>query len=78
MCFMIAMMCRQKGADKERQWESEEVFEYLICVICPVDKEYEPGKPLRGFLYPSFNDRSCDLDHIAVFRERETKNFFDF
>lgn len=67
-----------KGTDKERQWESEEVFEYLICVICPVDKEYEPGKPLCGFLYPSFKDRSCDLDHIAVFRERETKNFSDF
>lgn len=56
-----------KGSDKERQWESEEVYEYLICAICPLTGEYEPGKPECGFLYPSFANRSCYADHIAVF-----------
>lgn len=57
-----------KGKDKERQWESEEVYEYLIGLICPVDEEYEPGKPAWGFLYPSFKDRSCDEEHIAIYQ----------
>ena len=29
-----------KAADKERLGESEAVFEYLICVICPLADEY--------------------------------------
>lgn len=56
-----------KGMDKERQWESEEVFEYLICTVSPLVGEYEPGKPVWGFLFPAFTDRSGDLDHVAVF-----------
>lgn len=56
-----------KGKDKARQWESEEVYEYIICAICPLTGEYEPGKPECGFLYPSFANRSCYADHIAVF-----------
>lgn len=57
-----------KGSDGERQWESEEVFEYIICAICPLAGEYEPGKPECGFLFPAFTDRSGDLNHIAVFQ----------
>lgn len=57
-----------KAADKERLWESEEVFEYLICVICSLEGEYEPGSPECGFLFPAFTDRSGDLNHIAVFQ----------
>lgn len=44
-----------KAADKERLWESEEVFEYLICTVCPLIGEYEPGVPECGFLYPVFH-----------------------
>lgn len=56
-----------KASDKERLWESEEVFEYLICAICPMSGEYEPGKPEFGFLFPAFTDRSGDPNHIAIF-----------
>lgn len=56
-----------KASDKERLWESEEVFEYVICAVCPLIGEYEPGMPECGFLYPAFTDRSADPDHIAVF-----------
>lgn len=55
-----------KGSDKKEQWESEEVYKYLICVIAPVDGDYEIGEPTAGFLYPSFKDHSTDWDHIAV------------
>lgn len=58
-----------KGRDKARQWESEEVYEYLICAVCPLTGEYEPGEPECGFLYPSFSGRSCALDRIAVFNK---------
>ena len=57
-----------KAADHERLWESEEVFEYLICAFCPLKGDYEPGKPFCGFLFPAFSDRSADLEHIDVFQ----------
>ena len=56
-----------KTLDKERQWESEEVYEYLICALCPLTGEYEPDKPFWGFLYPAFTDRSSDWNHINIF-----------
>lgn len=58
-----------KAADKERMGESEEVYEYLICAICPLEGEYEPGMPESGFLYPSFSDRSCDMEHVAIYHK---------
>lgn len=57
-----------KASDKERLWESEEVFEYMICAVCPLIGEYEPGDPECGFLFPAFTDRSGDLNHIAVYQ----------
>lgn len=57
-----------KAADKERLWESEEVFEYMICAICPMTGEYETGRPECGFLFPAFTDMSGDLNHIDVFQ----------
>ncbi|MCR4993451.1 MAG: DUF4317 domain-containing protein [Lachnospiraceae bacterium] len=55
-----------KGADKEYMDDSEEVYSLLICAICPVYENYDPGLPDYGFLYPSFKDRSMDAEHIAV------------
>lgn len=48
--------------------ESEAVFEYLICVICPLADEYEPGAPECGFLFPAYTDGGADLNHAAVFQ----------
>ena len=56
-----------KGKDNESQWESEEVYDYLIASIFPVDNDYEPGEPICGFLYPAFKDRSKDMEHILIF-----------
>ncbi len=56
-----------KALDKERLGESEEVFEYLICVICPLSGEYEPGEPECGFLFPAFSNRSTDLDGVCLY-----------
>lgn len=56
-----------KAADKESLWESEEVYEYLICTISPLAGEYEPGEPECGFLFPSFSDRSTDIHRVAFF-----------
>lgn len=57
-----------KTSDKERQWESEEVYEYLICVISPLDGEYEPGKPECGFIFPAFMDRSSDNRKVLIYQ----------
>lgn len=57
-----------KTADHESQWESEEVYEYMICAICPVSGDYEPGRPECGFLFPAFLERSGDTRKILVFQ----------
>lgn len=56
-----------KAGDKESLWESEEVYQFLICAVCPVDGDYEPGAPECGFLFPAFKDRSSDTERIDVF-----------
>lgn len=56
-----------KAADKKQLYESEEVYDFLIGVLCPLSGEYEPDKPEWGFLFPAFTDRSSDPEHIAIF-----------
>ena len=58
-----------KAKDKQSLWESEEVYDFIICTVSPLAGEYEPGEPVWGFLYPSFSGRSSDNDKIAVFHE---------
>lgn len=60
-----------KASDKEQLWESEEVYKFIICAICPVHGDYEPGEPECGFLFPAFQDRSSDIHGIAVFNADE-------
>ena len=57
-----------KAADHERLGESEEVYEYMICAICPLAGDYEPGIPECGFLFPAFSDRCATLNHIDIFQ----------
>ncbi len=63
-----------KAADHMRLGESEEVYEYLICALCSLTGEYEPGMPERGFLFPSFSQRSTDLYKAAVFFADERRH----
>ncbi len=56
-----------KAGDKESLWESEEVYQFLICAVCPVSGDYEPGRAECGFLFPAFKDRSSDIHRIDVF-----------
>ena len=57
-----------KGTDHERQGESEKMYEYLICAICPVSGDYEPGDPECGFLFPAFMDESAALNYIDIYQ----------
>ena len=56
-----------KGKDKVNQWESEEVYDFIICTISPMKAEYEPDAPVFGFLYPAFSDRSAAIEKIDLF-----------
>ena len=56
-----------KAKDKECLWESEEVYDFIICVVSPMKEEYEPKEPVFGFLYPAFSDRSADENKIDIF-----------
>lgn len=56
-----------KGKDKENLWESEEIYDFIICAVSPMCDKYEPGEPAFGFLYPAFSDRSADKEKIDIF-----------
>ncbi len=56
-----------KGTDNEWMEGSEEVYDFLVCAVSPLEGEYEPGKPEFGFLFPAFNDRSSDDNYIDIF-----------
>lgn len=62
-----------KGKDKESLWESEEVYDFIICTVSPMRDKYEPGEPAFGFLYPAFSDRSGDKDKIDIFHAEPEK-----
>lgn len=57
----------RKAQDKENLWESEEVYDFMICTVGPLGRPYEPAEPIFGFLYPAFSDRSGDREKIDIF-----------
>lgn len=67
----------RKGSDGVRQWESEEVFEYLICAFCPLKGEYQAADPEFGFLYPAFSHGSGDPDRIDVYQREPEAHTWD-
>ena len=58
----------KKGADKAQQWESEEVYTYLIGAVCPM-KGQKVALPDCGFLWPAFKNRCTDLEHVNVYQK---------
>lgn len=64
----------RKGADKESQWESEDLYRYIICTVAPLKEEYEPGIPFAGFLFPTYYDGGAALEHVALFDEKPEKH----
>ncbi len=62
-----------KAKDKESLWESEEVYDFIICTVSPMREQYEPAEPVFGFLYPAFLDRSANKDKIEIFHADSNK-----
>ena len=62
-----------KGKDKESLWDSEEVYEFIICTVSPLIGEYSPDDPVLGFLYPAFSDRSADKNKIDIFMKKNSE-----
>lgn len=56
-----------KAKDGESLWESEEVYDFIICTVSPLEDEYQPAEPVIGFLYPAFSDRSPDQSKIDIY-----------
>ena len=79
-----------KSTDGSEMFDaSDEVYEYLLCSICPVQlsKEglcYNPETnhmenrirdwlvepPVKGFLFPAFNDRNTDIHGLLYFSKQ--------
>lgn len=68
---------------------SEEVYEYLLCSICPVklskpglsynaeanifqerDRDWIVDPPVKGFLFPAFNDRASDIHSMLYYTKK--------
>ena len=62
-----------KAADKESLWESEEVYKFMICAICPIVGDYEVEEAECGFMFPAFTDRSSNINGIEVY-SKDAKN----
>ena len=82
-----------KSTDGSEMFDaSDEVYEYLLCSICPVhlSKEglcYNPETnhienrvrdwliepPMKGFLFPTFNDRSTDI-HSLLYSTKQAED----
>lgn len=58
-----------KGTDKVRLEESEEVYDFLIVAVCPLEEQYEYGMPDSGFLFPAFVDRSSDRNRVVIYEK---------
>ncbi len=58
-----------KGTDNQQQWESEEVYKFLICAVCPIGEEYVPGVPQEGFLFPAFVNRESNENRINMYQK---------
>lgn len=56
-----------KAKDGESLWESEEIYDFIICTVSPMEDEYLPAEPVFGFLYPAFSDRSADPNRIDIY-----------
>jgi len=56
-----------KSTDKGYLYESEIVYDFMICTVCPLLEDYELGKPEYGFLFPAFSYRCGDEGAIDVF-----------
>ena len=61
----------RKSQAGDYQDESEEVYEYIVCAVCPLKGEYEPDTPACGFLYPAFSNRSRDDRCIDIFTAKK-------
>lgn len=57
----------KKGRDGASQWESEDVYDFLICAVSPLFEDYETGKPDFGFLFPAFSNRCAFRNAVDVF-----------
>lgn len=87
-----------KSTDGSEMFDaSDEVFEYILCSICPVQlsKEglcYNPETnhmqnrirdwlveaPVKGFLFPAFNDRSTDIHNLLYYSKNAEELQPDF
>ena len=87
LVFHDAYDVMTKTSDNNKLDESEEVYEYLLCAICPVTltkpglgyredenriRDWVVGVPDTGFVFPAFTDRSSDI-HSVMFYTRDTK-----
>ena len=87
-----------KASDGDEMFDaSDEVYEYLLCSLCPVKlskpalffntehnqienriRDWVVEPPVKGFLFPAFNDRSSDIHGMLYFSKQAEELQPDF
>lgn len=87
-----------KATDGTEMYDaSDNVFEYLLCSLCPVHlskpglgyneakncienriQEWIVDQPMKGFLFPAFNDRYTDIHSMLYYTKNATDLQEDF
>ncbi len=93
MLIHVAYDVPGKSTDGSEMFDaSDEVYEYLLCSICPVHlskeglyfnpetnhvenriRDWLIEAPMKGFLFPAFNDRSTDI-HSLLYCSKQAED----
>lgn len=66
---------RQRGKIMSVRVNLKKCLEYLICAICPVSGDYEPGEPECGFLFPAYMDGGAVMNYVDVYQKNTSPTF---
>ena len=67
--FTMESTISQRKAQIRANNGNRKKFIASLCVVAPVDKDYNAGKPKCGFIFPAFEDRSAEHGKIDIFFE---------
>ena len=71
--WQLLMGARSAGLENDALLDifyevAEQVFEYLICAVCPINGDYEAGEPECGFLFPAYAGGGALVNCIDIYQ----------
>ena len=64
--WQLLMGARSAGLENDALLDI--FYEYLICAVCPINSDYEAGKPECGFLFPAYAGGGALVNCIDIYQ----------